>query len=134
MTRFVRSILVCVLGSALSLFAQTTGKQPTAPDNTNVNKNDRDLKRQTADQQKENPSDRGLTQKIRRSITQDKALSSYAKNIKIISQNGTVTLRGPVRSEEEKSAIEAKANEVAGSGHVKSELQVAAKDSGKPIR
>jgi hyperosmotically inducible periplasmic protein len=130
MTRFVRSILVCLLASSLPLFAQTTGRQPTAPDNTKVNKNDRDLKRPTADQQKENLSDRELTQRIRRSITQDKALSSYAKNVKIISQNGNVTLRGPVRSEEEKSAIEAKANEVAGNAHVKSELQVAAK-SGK---
>jgi len=131
MTRFACSALVCVLAWAFPLLAQTPARQPPAPDNTKVNKVDREQKRPTADQQKQNPSDRELTQKIRRSITQDKALSSYAKNIKIITQDGNVTLRGPVRSEEDKSAIEAKANEIAGNGHVKSEIQVAAKQPNK---
>ena len=54
----------------------------------------------------------------------DKSLSTYAHNVKIISQNGMVTLKGPVRSEEEKKSIEAKANQVAGEGKVTSELDV----------
>ncbi len=57
----------------------------------------------------------------------DKSLSTYAHNVKIISQNGTVTLRGPVRSEDEKAAIEAKAKAVAGVTAVNNELTVAPK-------
>jgi len=133
MSRLVSSILVCILGLGLSLSAETTKpQQTTPPDNTKVNKRDQDQSRPTAGQQKENQSDREITRQIRRSITQGKDFSTYARNIKIITQNGNVTLRGPVRSEEEKKAIEAKANEVAGAGHVKSEIQIAAaKQPGK---
>jgi hyperosmotically inducible protein len=85
-----------------------------APDNTTVNKRDRDPGQATADQQKENRSDRDLTKQIRQSIMADKSLSSYAHNVKIISQNGTVTLKGPVKSGDEKTAVIAKAVAVAG--------------------
>jgi osmotically-inducible protein OsmY len=117
---------ICILGFGLSVSAQTT---KTPSDNTKVNQRDKNNANPTADQQKENAADREITRKIRRSLTQDKNLSSYAKNIKVITQDGTVTLRGPVRSEEEKQAVEAKATEVAGASHVKSELQIAAKQS-----
>jgi osmotically-inducible protein OsmY len=95
------------------------------PDNTKVNKRDRDRSEPTADQQKGNASDRDLTKKIRQSIVADKSLSMYAHNVKVISQNGVVTLKGPVRSEEEKKAIAAKAMEVVGSGgRINNELSV----------
>jgi osmotically-inducible protein OsmY len=125
MSRLVSSILVCILGVGLSVSSPLTESQTAPPDNTKVNKRDQDPSRPTAGQQKENRPDVETTRQIRRSITQDKDLSTYARNIKIITQNGNVTLRGPVRSEEEKKAIEAKANEVAGAGHVKSEIQIA---------
>jgi hyperosmotically inducible periplasmic protein len=80
----------------------------------------------TADQQKENDADQELTRKIRRSLTQDKTLSSYAHNVKVITQGGQVTLKGPVRSEDEKRVVESKATEVAGAGHVSNEMSVAA--------
>ena len=89
--------------------------QATEPDNTKVNKRDRSAAAVTADQQKGNVSDRELTAKIRRSIMADKSLSYYAHNIKIVSQNGTVTLKGPVKSDDEKKVVLAKAVEVAGS-------------------
>lgn len=54
----------------------------------------------------------------------DKSLSTYAHNVKIVTQGGQVTLKGPVRSEHEKKAIEAKAAEVAGDGKVTSELNI----------
>src|ERR1700722_20083459 len=79
--------------------AQSTDPQ-VKPDNTAVNKRDRDPGEATADQQKMNPADRDLSAKIRRSIMADKSLSTYAHNVKIISQNGTVTLKGPVRSDD----------------------------------
>ena len=95
------------------------------PDNTKVNKRDRDRSEPTADQQKGNASDRDLTKKIRQSIVADKSLSTYAHNVKVISQNGVVTLKGPVRSEEEKKAIESKTMEVVGSGgRINNEMSV----------
>jgi len=103
----------------------TKAKTQTPPDNTKVNTRDRADNAVTADQQKENPTDRDLTQKIRRSLMNDKALSTYAHNVKIVSQGGQVTLKGPVRSAQEKQTIEAKAVEVAGAGHVVNEMSVA---------
>ena len=96
--------------------------QQTAPDNTKQNK---DQTNPTADQQKINPTDRAITQKIRKAVHDDTSLSTYAHNIKIISQNGKVTLRGPVRSEDEKSNLQAKAVAVAGRENVTNQLKVA---------
>jgi hyperosmotically inducible protein len=92
-----------------------TGLAQTQPDNTKMNQGDQSPTAVTADQQKMNKSDRTLTQNIRKAVVADKSLSTYAHNVKIISQNGVVTLRGPVRSDDEKKAIIAKAVEVAGS-------------------
>ena len=100
---------------ALAQQSEPDTSNPVPSDNTKVNQRDRYQAQVTADQQKENKSDRELARQIRRAIVKDKSLSSYAHNIKVISQNGTVTLKGPVRSEEEKQAIETKAKEVAGS-------------------
>ncbi|MBV9770018.1 MAG: BON domain-containing protein [Bryobacterales bacterium] len=96
---------------SVALAAQDSTAQP---DNSKVNKRDRNADQPTADQQKSDRSDRQLTRNIRKSIMADKSLSTYAHNIKIISQNGNVTIKGPVKSEEEKSAVIAKAVEVAG--------------------
>jgi osmotically-inducible protein OsmY len=113
-----------VMSSIGLLCAQQESSQVPA-NNTKVNQRDRNQSEPTADQQKENTNDRQLTQQIRRAIVKDKNLSSDAHNVKIITQNGAVTLKGPVKSEEEKQAIESKAAEVAGAGKVNSELQVA---------
>jgi hyperosmotically inducible periplasmic protein len=96
--------------------------QQPAPDNTKTNK---DQTLPTADQQKMNPADRTITQKIRKAIHEDKTLSTYAHNIKIITQDGKVTLRGPVRSEDEKSNLQGKAVEVAGPDNVTNQLEIA---------
>jgi hyperosmotically inducible periplasmic protein len=97
------------------LFLTGVAGYAQSPDNTKVNQRDRNPDEVTADQQKMNTSDRDLTKNIRRSIIADKSLSSYAHNVKIISQNGTVTLKGPVKSEDEKRAVVAKAVAVTGS-------------------
>ena len=112
--------IALLFGSGL-LFGQEPGKS----DNTGVNKRDRNSDQVTADQQKQNSSDVELTRKIRSSITKDKSLSTYAHNVKIISQDGTVTLKGPVRSEQESKTIESKAAKVAGAGNVKNQLDIA---------
>jgi hyperosmotically inducible periplasmic protein len=95
--------------------------QQTPPDNTKQNK---DQTSPTAEQQKMNPADRAITQKIRKAIHEDKSLSTYAHNIKIITQDGKVTLRGPVRSEDERSNLEAKAASVAGQENVTNQLEI----------
>ncbi|MGA2812655.1 MAG: BON domain-containing protein [Candidatus Acidiferrum sp.] len=113
------------LGTALvALPSVHPGAQQTTPDNTKMNQGDAEQSATTADAQKMNPADRELTRKIRSSIYKDKALSTYAHNIKIISQNGTVTLKGPVRSDDEKAAIDAKATAIAGAGNVTDQLTV----------
>lgn len=99
------SILLC---AASAVYAQQ-------PDNTAVNQRDRNASEPTADQQKMNATDRQLSASIRKQIMQDKSLSTDAHNIKIISQNGEVTLKGPVKSEDEKRTVLAKARAAAGS-------------------
>ena len=84
-------------------------EEKTKQDNTAVNKRDQSPGAATADQQKMNATDRNLSARIRRSVMADKSLSLYAHNVKIISQDGTVTLKGPVRSEDEVKSIVAKA-------------------------
>jgi hyperosmotically inducible periplasmic protein len=96
-------------------------------DNTRVNKRDRNQTESTADQQQENASDRELVRQIRRALVRDKFLSSEAHNVKVIAQNGTVTLKGSVESEQEKLAVEAKARQIAGVDKVTSEIQVVLK-------
>ena len=123
-------IRVASLGAILAmggaLYAADDAK-PAKADNTKTNKHDRAEGAMTAGQQKMNPADRELTQKIRKAIMADKALSTYAHNVKVISRDGMVTLKGPVRSDAEKSTVEAKATEVAGAGKVTNEITVAAK-------
>jgi osmotically-inducible protein OsmY len=119
-------LLALILLCSLSwVSAQQDNQTPTSPDNTRINKRDRSPNEATADQQKENMSDRDLTRAIRRALVEDKALSSKAHNVKVIAQNGTVTLKGPVASDQEKQAVEAKASQIAGPDKVTSELQVA---------
>ena len=110
---------------ALSAGAQTPAEKQTPADNTKVNKRDRAEGATTADQQKENATDRELTQKVRRALMDDKSLSTYAHNVKIVAQNGQVTLKGPVRTDDEKMSVEAKATEVAGAGRVTNEITIA---------
>jgi hyperosmotically inducible periplasmic protein len=119
-----------VLGASLLLAGTLLAAPPQqdqqpAPDNTKTNQGDADKNATTADQQKMNEADRKTTKQIRAALTSDKALSTYAHNIKIITRNGMVTLKGPVRSEDEKSAIQAKAEQVAGASSVTNKLTVA---------
>ena len=112
-------VMIGVLSSSVFAIAQTP------PDNTKVNTRDRAKGAVTADQQKDNANDRDLTQKIRKALMADKSLSTYAHNVKVVAQGGQVTLKGPVRSEDERKAVEAMAVEVAGATHVTNEMSIA---------
>jgi len=130
MTRINNCFRIVSLGTVLALGGSLYAADDTKPakaDNTKMNKQDRAEGAVTADQQKMNAADRELAQKVRKAITTDKTLSTYAHNIKVIARDGMVTLKGPVRSAEEKTAVEAKATEAAGTGKVTNELTIAPK-------
>jgi len=120
-SKIILTTLFCV--AAVISYGQTPDTS-TKPDNTKVNKRDRNAGEVTADQQKVNATDQDLTKRIRQSIMSDKSLSTYAHNIKIISQNGTVTLKGPVKSDDEKKAVMAKTVAVAGTEKVTDQISV----------
>jgi hyperosmotically inducible protein len=97
---------------------------PAQPDNTAVNVRDRNPDAMTAGQQSNSKSDEELTAEIRRAVVKDDSLSMLAHNVKIVSANGSVILRGPVKTEEEKTAVASKAQAIAGADKVDNQLEV----------
>ena len=118
---------LAIIGCTKDQSQSNQGSQSAAvePDNTGRNVRDRNEATKTPADQSENEVDRTITQNIRRAITSDDSLSTNAKNVKIITNDGTVTLRGPVKSEKEKADIEAKAKQVAGVKNVDNQLEIA---------
>jgi osmotically-inducible protein OsmY len=94
------------------------------PDNTKVNERDRSSAALTPMDQGNNESDLKLTQSIRQAIMADKALSFTAKNVKIITKDGKITLRGPVKTADERAAIEADARKAAGGSPIDNQIEV----------
>jgi hyperosmotically inducible protein len=127
-----RDVALIALLGALSptshtLTSPSSPERGQNPDNTEANRPGNTPTAARADQQGQSAQDRELARKIRRAVVTDKSLSTYAHNVKIIAQNGVVTLKGPVRSEEERSAIKAKAAQIAGADSVKDEMSVRSK-------
>jgi hypothetical protein len=106
---------------------QTTASSSRAPsvDNPANNQPDQAASATTADEQGNGKTDVQLTASIRRSIVSDGSLSTDAHNVKIVVQNGVATLKGPVRTQDEKAAIEAKATAVVGQDHVVDQMEIA---------
>lgn len=99
----------------------------TDADNTARNERDRNASTQVPTDQAENEADRQISANVRKAVVGDDSLSINAQNVKIVTSNGTVTLRGPVKTVREKEAIEAKAKQVAGVNSVVNQLEVEAK-------
>ncbi len=112
----------CILFVSLGCSQALLGQAQAAPDNSGTNKTQNHPV--TADQQKNNASDRELTAKIRRAVIADKSLSTYGHNVKIIVAGGSATLKGPVHSEAEKQSIEKKATDIVGPGKVSNEITI----------
>jgi len=112
-----------VLVLALALGAGLASAKQDADNSAQNKKHD---KMQTADQAKNSKTDLQMMKQIRRAIVKDKSLSTNAHNVKVVAADGKVTLSGPVKSEEEKKAVEQKATQVAGMGNVTNELTVEA--------
>jgi len=123
---WIAGAVACGLLSFAGVAQQTepTQKTPPASDNTKTNQRDRSKSEPTADNAKNATNDREIMQKIRKAVMDDKSFSTYAHNVKIISQAGKVTLKGPVRTEEEKDKIQKLATDVAGAGNVTDEITV----------
>ena len=121
-----RTILTLVSVLALPMWALAAEDAKTDADNSAKNERDRDKKTLTPGDQSETPEDRKLTQTIRQAVMKDKSLTMTAKNVKIITAQGKVTLRGPVQSAEEKTKINDLAKAAAGVVPVDNQLEVKA--------
>lgn len=97
----------------------------TAPDNTRNNRDDQRQGGVSADKAQNDRADMEIARRIRRALVQDKGLSTYAHNVKIIAMNGHVMLKGPVRSASEKQTVEQRAVQVAGEKNVTSQIEIA---------
>lgn len=129
----IKKVLLCALalmvlggytGTARAADRTATTPSQTVPDNTGRNVRDRGGDTMTPGDQSNNKADLNLTQQIRKAVMADKSLSTNAKNVKIITANGVVTLRGPVNTPQEKATIEAKAQNIAGANNVDSQLDI----------
>jgi hyperosmotically inducible protein len=123
--RAIAVYITVALLSASYMSAHAQNSTVPAPDNTGINVRDRNPAAMTAGEQSESKSDLKLTRRIRKALMADKSLSMTAKNVKVISSGGNVTLRGPVKTEEEKTAIGAKASAIAGADNVNNQLEIA---------
>lgn len=121
----LQAFIAALAGASLLVLASPSAWAQSAPDNTRMNAQDRASAAPVADDQKQDATDLDLTKRIRASVMRDKALSSYAHNVKIIAVNGTVTLNGVVRSDREKEVVAAKAEKIAGEEHVVNDLTIA---------
>ena len=117
------TISICCLSLfTLSALAQNT----PAADNTSRNQRDRSGETRTSGDQSNSPEDVQITATIRRAIVGDHSLSATAKNVKIITADGVVTLRGPVQNEAEKTKIAELAQSAAGNAKIDNQLEVKA--------
>ena len=116
--------LTAILIGSFPSIGKANDNQNSAPAADNSKMNDRIGTENTADQANDNAADRELMRKIRRAIVDDKSLSTYGHNVKIIAQGGAVTLEGTVHTEEEKTNIGQKAQAVAGPSHVTNNIMV----------
>src|SRR5258705_12947114 len=118
-----RSLLALAFLSVVSLAALADDGN-TKPDNTATNERDRSGETKTSGDQSNSSADSKTTQAIRQALMKDGELSMNAKNIKVITANGHVTLRGPVKTAQEKAKIDQLAKSSAGGAHIDDQLDV----------
>jgi len=121
--RIKQTSLVVATVTAVSM-AAIAADEKTQPDNTAINKRDRSGETNTSGDQSNSSADLQITQAVRRALMQDDQLSTTAKNIKVITANGQVTLRGPVNNAQEKTKIDQIVKSAAGGARIVDELEV----------
>ena len=120
-------LLAVLAGGSPLVYAQTsnTGKTATPDaDNTRMNKADQKNTQPTAQNQSNEKADRELAAAVRKAIVRDKSLSTNAHNVKVVAKDGTVTLRGPVRNDDEKTKVSQLTRQVEGVSNVDDQLLV----------
>ena len=122
-----RTLLILACLCAVSL-AAIAADDKTKPDNTATNERDRSGETQTSGDQSNSSADLKITQAIRQALMKDGELSMTAKNVKIITDNGQVTLRGPVKNAQEKAKIDQVARSAAGGAKIVDQLDVKKSD------
>ena len=122
-----RILLALACLSAVSSAAMAADDE-TKTDNTAINERDRSRETQTSGDQSNSSADLKITQAIRQALMKDGELSMTAKNIKIITDNGEVTLRGPVKNAQEKAKIDQLARSAAGGAKIVDQLDVKKSD------
>jgi len=120
MKRYLTIALLCAFGVA----GCNQKANEVDADNTKKNERDKSDQTKTPGDQAENEADRNITQEIRKGVVGAKSLSQTAKNVKIITKDGVVTLRGPVNSEDEKSEIATLAQNAPGVKRVDNQLEI----------
>jgi hyperosmotically inducible protein len=118
-----RTLLVLTCLSTVTLAAMAADDK-TKPDNTAINERDRSRETQTSGDQSNSSADLKITQAIRQALMKDSELSTTAKNVKIITNNGQVTLRGPVKNAQEKAKIDQLAKSAASGAKIDDQLEV----------
>ena len=113
--------MACLTGLSLAAMA---ADEKTNPDNTAINQRDRSGDSKTSGDQSNSSSDLKVTQAIRQALMKDGTLSTSAKNIKVITANGQVTLRGPVKNVQEKARVDQLAKSAAGGANIVDQLDV----------
>ena len=119
------SFLGCGKNNEVSKSDEPAQTAAVEPDNSGRNVRDADGTTKTPGDQSESETDRTITQNVRQAVTADDSISTNGKNVKIVTVDGTVTLRGPVKSEQEKTNIAAKAQQIAGVKQVDNQLEIA---------
>ena len=123
-----RTLLALACLCAFSLAALADNNEKAKPDNTATNERDRSGETKTSGDQLNSSADLKTTQAIRQALMKDDALSMTAKNIKVITANGRVTLRGPVKTVQEKTKIDQLAKSAAGGAQIDDQLEVKGSD------
>ena len=118
-----RTSVVVVTAAAVSM-AALAADEKTNSDNTVTNKRDRSGETNTSGDQSNSSADLKITQAVRRALMKDGELSTTAKNIKVITANGQVTLRGPVNNAQEKAKIDQIARSAASGAQIVDQLDV----------
>jgi osmotically-inducible protein OsmY len=119
-----RTLLALACLGALSLAAFAADNEKAKPDNTSTNERDRSGETKTSGDQSNSSADLKITQAIRQALIKDDQLSTTAKNIKVITANGQVTLRGPVKTAQEKARVDQIAKSAAGGAQIDDQLDV----------
>jgi hyperosmotically inducible periplasmic protein len=118
-----QTLLTLAFLSAISLAAVADDDKSKA-DNTAINERDRSNETKTSGDQSNTPADLKVTQAIRRALMKDSELSTTAKNVKVITANGQVTLRGPVKTAQEKAKISQLAKSASGGAQIVDQLDI----------